>query len=259
MVLVPLVGVVTWRTARPHGPGVSPHFAVLLDRSLSTLAPCQSVGGLVKRVLALPGVNKHSTLLVLATGDNATLGEPVEIARLIGFKSARAMESPAGAERRERELVESIVKGCSGLPRTLITPDFLTARRAIEQLRVLGCKSGTGCRLLFQTDGDENVENGIRRALAGSRVPAELPVPVDNAGIAVTVCGFAETTGPNDLSQPGRPRRNHSARSADRVAEVWRRLFTMSDLVAFEPVCPKDGNSDSGPSVEPSGKAKIQR
>jgi hypothetical protein len=253
--LVPLVGLVTWRTARPHGPEVSPHFAIVSDRSLSTLLPCPSVGGLVKRVLSLPEVNRQSVLLVLATGDSSTLGEPVEITRLVGFKSARAMETPAGVERRESGLVGDIVKGCSGLPRTSITPDFLATRRAIEQLRALGCRSGTGCRLLFQTDGDENVEVGIRRALVGSRAPVELPAPIDNVGIAVTICGLAETTGQSDVGQASRARRNHSGRSADRVVEVLRHFFTAPNLVTFEPVCPKAGGV-GGDAVATSGESK---
>jgi hypothetical protein len=197
---------------------------------------------LIKRVLGFVGVDKHSTLLVLATGDSSSLGEPVEVTRVNGFKSARAMESPAASERRERELIENATSACAGLPRTAITPDFLAARRAIDQLRALGCRSGTGCQLLFQTDGSENVEVGVRRALAGSRMPVELPAPIDNAGIAVTICGLAETTGQSDTGSASRARRNHSARSADRVIEVLRRFFAAPDLVAFEPVCPKAGN-----------------
>jgi hypothetical protein len=257
-VFVPLVCLVAWRVKRPHGPEVSLHVAVVSDRSLSTFAPCQSAGGLVKRVLALPGVNRHSTLLVLVTGDGATLGEPVEIARVVGFKSSRAMESPAESERRERELVEKTVAACAALPRTSITPDFLAARRAVEQLRVLGCKPGNGCRLFFQTDGDETVEVGFRRALAGSRAPVELPAPIDNTGIAVTICGLTQTTGQSDVGRAHRIRRNHSARSADRVMEVLRRFFTVPALVTFEPVCPGAGNLGAG-TVAVSGETKGQR
>jgi hypothetical protein len=257
-VLVPLGGLVSWRAARPHGPEEAPNYVVVPDISRSTLFPCQSAGGLVERVLATAGVNKHSTLLVLATGDSPTLGEPVEIARLTGFKSGRAMESPAASERRERDLVARVVNACAALPRTSITPIFLSGRRAIEQLRVMGCKPGMGCRLLFQTDGDENVEVGIRRALAGSRAPIELPAPIDNTGIAVTICGLAETTGQSDVGQVSRARRNHSARSADRVMEVLRRFFAAPNLVTFEPVCPKAGGV-GGNTVATSGESKGRR
>ena len=165
------------------------------------------------------------------------------------------MESPAESERRERDLVEKIVTDCAALPRTSISPVFLAARRAIEQLRVLGCKQGTGCRLLFQTDGDENVEVGIRRALAGSRAPVELPAPIDNTGIAVSICGLAETTGQSDIGRADRVRRNHNACSADRVMEVLRRFFTVPALVTFEPVCPKAGGV-GGNSVATSDRSK---
>jgi hypothetical protein len=200
------------------------------------------------------GVDKHSTLLVLATGDDITLGEPVEVARLVGFKSARAIESPANSERKEREIVEKVVTDCSALPRTSITPISLAARRAMEQLHVLGCKSGTGCGLFIQTDGEENVEVGVRRALAGSRAPIVLPTPIDNTGIAVTICGLSQTTGQNDIGKVDRVRRNHNARSADRLMEVLRHFFAVPALVAFEPVCPKAGISSSGPSA--SGETK---
>jgi hypothetical protein len=122
----------------------------------------------------------------------------------------------------------------------------------------MGCKPGVGCGVLFQTDGDENVEIGIRRALAGSRAPTELPAPIDNTGIAVTFCGLAETTGQSDVGRTDRFRRNHSARSVDRVMEVLRHFFTAPDLVTFEPVCPKARNLDSdAPRV--AGESKGRR
>ena len=239
VVLTPLVGLVAWRTTKPHGPKAAPHFAVVPDLSWSTLGACQSAGGLVKRVLTFPEADKHSTLLVLATGDNATLGEPIEIIRLPAFRSVTAMESPSAAERRNRELVASVIDKCSALPRTSVTPLYLAIRRTVEQLKAVGCGPTSGCKILLQTDGEETVEVGIRRALAGSQAMLNLPAPIDNTGIAVTICGLSETTGQGDAAKSWSPRRNHNARSADRVVAVWRRLFTAPDLITFEPVCPK--------------------
>lgn len=236
-VVLPFVGLVAWRTTKPHGPSASPHSAVVIDRSASTLGACEAAGGLVKLALAAPGLTKHSTLLVLATGDEATLGEPVEVVRLTGFKSGRAMEAPAEAEKRAQALVQSIVTKCNALPRSSVTAVFLASKRAAEHLRALGCREGMGCLLLVQTDGEENAETSIRRALSGTRASAELPAPIDNTGISTTVCGFAATTGRAD--RPAIIRRNRNAERVGRITETWRRLFAAPDLATFEPICPK--------------------
>lgn len=252
VVALPLAGLVAWRVARPHGPSASPHVAVVVDRSESALSACEAAGGLVARALDAPGLSRHSALIVLATGDDATLNEPVEVERLAGFKTSRAMESPGASERRRRDLVIDAVVRCRSLRRPSTTAVFLASKRAAEQLRALGCREGTGCMLLIQTDGEENAEPGIRRALGGSRATAHLPAPIDNVGIATVVCGFAETAGPTD--RPAHARVGRSARSADRLREIWHSLFAAPDLVTFEPVCPK---ADASPPDQPGPESKV--
>jgi hypothetical protein len=244
-----LLGFVGWRAYQPHTPRVAPNIGVVSDRSRSKLDACRSEGGQVRRALALPGLRKSSTLLVFATGDSSTLGEPVEVARLTGFKAKRAMESPASAESKERTLVRKLVEQCNALPQATITPIFLAIRRATEQLRAIGCNPGA-CHLFVQSDLRENVEPAIQRALAARRPAATLPAPIDNAGIPVNICGPAETTGGADVKEGRRGRRFRDAEDADRIMAVWRRLFTAPDLVTFEPHCPKtelsaDGGDDA--------------
>jgi len=242
-----VLGFVGWRAYHPPISGVAPSIGVVGDRSMSMLDACRSEGGQVKRALALPGLTKSSVLFVSTTGDDSTRGEPREVARLAGFKAKRAMESPASAERKERALIRKLVEQCNTLPQATITPIFLAIRRAIEQLRAMGCGAGVGCYLFVQSDLRENVDPAIRRALAARRPAATLPAPIANAGIPVNICGPAETTGGADAREGRHAGRFHDAEDADRIVAVWRRLFTAPDLVTFEPHCPKtELSNDNG-------------
>lgn len=66
-------------------------------------------------------------------------------------------------------------------------------------------------------------------------------MPLDNEGIMVTFCGFAETVG-LFVDPSGREIRRTVARDPhrdDRLQAVWRALFTRPELVSFQPYCPE--------------------
>lgn len=241
-----VAALVGWRVARPHGPAFSPHVAIVRDRSMSTTSGCAAVGGIVERSMDAAGLTRDSTMVLLATGDSSTNDEPIELVRMKGFKARRATESKRTATEKDHALLARLVSKCEESGSTDHSPIFLALRRGVEELRALGCRAGTGCSLDAQTDGAENGESAIRRALAGAK-NVVLPDPIDNTGIAVHLCGLAETAGPVDAASASPPRRQlRGAKRADITVMVMRRLFTHPELVTVEPHCPRLGENAPG-------------
>lgn len=239
------------RVSKAHGASDSPQFEIALDISKSMLAPCESGGGLALGLMQNPAAGKRSTLTVVVSGDTRTADEPVEIFRQEGLRRYRAMEAAAASERKIRTAAANIVEQCRKMPRTDVSPVALMIRRGIEHLRGLGCEAGTGCGLSVVTDGYDNVESELRRALADARRDMAIRPLIDNSGITVSIYGFAETTGERDRRQNGHiTRRPHSVQSADRVLAVLRQLFTHPELVTFQPHSPKLAGRPDGSAAE---------
>ena len=60
-----------------------------------------------------------------------------------------------------------------------------------------GCHEDSGCELLVDSDGRENVEQQIKQALTGTaNREAKLPAKISNEGIKVEISGLAATTSP---------------------------------------------------------------
>jgi len=128
----------------------------------------------------------------------------------------------------ERAFVQRIEERCRAVSTTRISPIYVGIQDAIEQLRVL--QPQVAERLLTViSDLRENVDPRLRKALTqplGTRSP--LPQPVNNVGVTITLCGYAQT------------RANQSIQ-ADRLIEVWTQLFTDPSRVSFGPFCPTAG------------------
>lgn len=238
-------GLVLWGL---FGKKLQPTRAVIVfDRSDSTRDACAAVTGLAETLLAERSWPKGSTLILLATGDDDTLGEPVELFRYSGFRRKTTVEGKSASVRQQREMLAALSKACASAPRTRTSPIYLAVRRGAEMLSAAGCDPGR-CTLAVVSDGEETVEPALAAALKrGSRAKkaSAQPARISNDAARVTWCGLAETVA---VSQPasakanGRPKRAASKRDsgrADMLLELWRGLFTEPSNVEFSPICPK--------------------
>ena len=92
----------------------------------------------------------------------------------------------------------------------------------------------------MSTDLEENASRAVRAEIdrVGHREP--LPEPLNNDGIKVTFCGYAQIAG-RLVDSSGREvvrGVSRDPRHDDRLQAVWRSLFTVPELVSFEPYCP---------------------
>jgi hypothetical protein len=237
--VVVLIGFVMWRGHANRYAGPAPHVAVIHDRSRSagSVDSCSSVVGLTAQALTLPELRRGSTVTVFATGDRSTANEPVELARYELPKFRNALEGRRGAENHRLQQLADLAAKCRALPRADDSPIVLAVKRATEHLRGLGCTATTKCRVLVHTDGIETSEPCFPwLETKGGPRRAAIPAAVDNAGMPVSMCGFAQTFLPagKDIVKAGR-----TARSADRMQSAWRSVFADPRNVFFSPHCPK--------------------
>jgi hypothetical protein len=238
---VATVGFVGWRmhTMRSH---MVNQFEEVQDPSLSFTGGCGSMVGSAEAVLRNPNVSAQSTLTVLVLGDDSTAREPRRLATYAIPTSRKVIEGKRANVERQASLLQDLRARCESVRPTSVSPIFLGVKQAIADLGAEGCKEGSACGLWVTTDLEENGVRAIKERLDhahGAKEP--LPAPLDNSGINVTFCGFAQTAG--QLVDPtGREIRRAVARDPrrdDRLQAVWRALFTNPELVNFNPYCPE--------------------
>jgi hypothetical protein len=218
---------------------------IVYDRSDSTRDVCAAVLGVAETLLSEAPWPKGSSLALVATGDDETLGEPVELFRYADFRRAKTVEGKAGGARRVRELLAAVASACSRAPRTRTSPIYLAVRRGAEMLSS-GC-APERCTLAVISDGEETVEPAMVAALSGgarAKAQASLPPAIPNESARVRFCGFAETVAPpappkahgrgKHASEPKR-----DAQRADRLFGLWRNVFSRPAGVELSPICPK--------------------
>lgn len=234
-----VAGYGAYRSTQPSAKETASNAGFVHDRSDSNTSGCAAFGGLVGESLRSGQVGRFSTIIALATGDRRSNDEPIELARVSHVRRTSVKDGRDSAERRDAALISELVNRCEEAGNTDRSPIYLAIRRALEELRALGCREENHCVLYVQSDLEENAEPGLRKALLGGKA-ISLPSKLDNQGIRVRICGLAETLGPVDGNRrsPGR-RKVRGAKRADLVVEVWRSLFTSSELVSFEPLCPR--------------------
>lgn len=238
------LGFVGWRIQAVRS-GTTPHFEIVEDPSLSHREGCGSLLGLAERAFGTESITRRSTLTVLVLGDATTADEPWEFGKYLIPTSNRAMESPAANLRRRQSVLQDIRSRCQAIHRTAVSPIFLGVKQAIADLRVQGCRENSGCEIFVDSDLEENREAYVKKMLEGDGRPAA--PSINNAGITVTFCGVAVTTGsitdtPDRRIRRGRPLDlNREAR----LQGVWDSVFTEPQTVTFEPYCPDA--RESGP------------
>jgi hypothetical protein len=243
VVAAAVISLVAYRASHPHGKTEAAHAVLMRDRSDSTTSGCAAIGGFAQEFLHDGKMDRFSSIIALATGDERSSDEPIEFARLNDIKRHSVKDDQEAIDQEESALVEDLIRRCDEQGGADRSPLYLAIRRGIEELRALGCHDGTGCVLYVQSDLAENGDSGLRKALLGDP-HASLPAPIDNRGIVVHICGIAETSGPAD----GRGRlvtehRLRGAKRADLTVAIWLREFTTPSLVFFEPHCLKAGKA----------------
>jgi hypothetical protein len=240
-VCIASAGFVAWRVQAMRHHTVN-HYESIYDPSLSFTGGCQALVGTAEKVLSDPGLSAGSTLTVLALGDASTADEPWRMAEYTIPMARKVIEGRRASVERQQRLLQDLWVRCRSVRPTLVTPIYLGVTQAIADLRADGCKEGLHCELWVSTDLEENGVRAIKeriRRRQGAREP--LPEPLDNSGIAVTFCGFAQTAG-RLVGPSGREIGKATARGPhrdDRLQAVWRSLFTHPELVRFEPYCPE--------------------
>jgi hypothetical protein len=242
---VATVSFVGWRAHTMRSQIVN-QFAEVQDPSLSFTGGCASMVGSAEAVLRDPNLSAKSTLTVLVLGDDSTAREPRRLATYSIPASRKVIEGKRATVGRQGILLQDLWTQCESVRPTSISPIFLGVKQAIADLRAEGCKDGSQCGLWVNSDLEENGVRAIKERINRARHAKEqLPIPLDNGGIMVTFCGFAQTVGL--LVDPsGHEVRRTVARDPgrdDRLQAVWRALFTRPELVSFQPYCPEPSSS----------------
>ena len=234
------VSFVGWRVHAMRNHTVN-HFELVQDPSLSFTGGCASVVGAAEEVLRDPGASAGSTLTVLALGDQSTANEPRRLATYAIPTSYKVIDGKRAAVEREDRLLHDLRTRCESVRPTLVSPIYLGVKQAVADLQAEGCKEGAHCGLLASTDLEENGVRAIEERInRGGARRGPLPARLDNSGITVTFCGFAETAG-RLVGPSGREVHSAAARDPhrdDRLRAVWESLFARPELVRFAPYCP---------------------
>ncbi|TAM80959.1 MAG: hypothetical protein EPN47_13830 [Acidobacteria bacterium] len=235
------VSFIAWRVhAMKDDPASA--FEEIYDPSLSFTGGCGAVVGSADEVFRDPGVSAVSTLAVLALGDASTAYEPRRLTTYSIPASRKVIEGKQAGIERRRRLLRDLWEKCRSVHPTLVTPIYLGVQQALADLRAKGCKAGSRCGLWVATDLEENADRALEARLRGFRA-AEAPLPrrLDNRGVWVAFCGFAQTAG-RIVGPSGREIKTAVARGPrldSRLQAVWRSLFVRPELVRFEPYCPQ--------------------
>lgn len=223
----------------------SVQIAIVLDQSdsIETDKDCLILTGLVKRSLEVKGIRKGSKMFISGTGNPSTAMEPVQFASFEIPAFSRVMEGKESIKAARKELILNLVSECKKRNSTAKTsPIFLAVKRALEQLKAVGCDSSVLCYLFIRTDGEETEEPWLKNSLkTGKQFKTGQPMPLDNQGIQVVFCGFSETIG--ELIEKNKKKKLTPIRNAERAEflnTLWSKVFTQPEKVIFEPFCPKN-------------------
>jgi hypothetical protein len=238
---ITFVSFVGWRVHIMRHRTVS-RFELVYDPSLSFTGGCESLAGAAEAVLSSPSLSADSTLTVLVLGEPSTAYEPRRLAKYATPSDRKVIEGRHASTERKQHLLEDLRARCRSVRPTLVTPIYLAVKQAVADLRAGGCKADSRCELWVSTDLEENGDRAIEAKVDGRRGSRKsLPELLDNDGIKVKFCGFAEKAG-HLVGTSGREIRKAVPRGAhrdERLQAVGRSLFASSELVSFEPYCPQ--------------------
>lgn len=247
-----LAGITTfgvWRYAKYRHMSPAPQYAILRDRSGSTLGGCEAFAAMAKELIESTRFEKGSNIAVMFTGDDSTAGEPLLLDTLEVPISRRVAEGRSRVAQQQQELLDKIKRRCQEAGQTNRSPIYMGIRRAVENLRASGCDGRSNCALIVQSDLEESSERQIKESINTTTPQAgreasprqQLPAPINNSGTRIRVCGISETVGTTEVGN-GRQRSLTPMRDSqrtDRIYSVWKSLFTAPQQVSFSPHCPR--------------------
>lgn len=208
---------------------------VLFDYSDSRNINCQSLDSLTSQIFALPNIKKSSTVYFYSTGDEQTADEPIllDTYRIPTFN--KVVEGRDKYEKERITMVENIKQRCSQERVKKRSPILLAIKRVVENLRVKKCDGKTECSLFIQTDGQELSEPAFNHSLQQknkrSKALAENQPKIDNNGISIKFCGFAEVLPSKNVQD------KHLIQDANNLVALWESYFTNPEKITFEPHC----------------------
>jgi hypothetical protein len=224
----------TWAADTPDVQAV-----IVVDTSRSFQAGCEAAGTMAQKILSTQ-YGKHSSILLLATGDSASAYEPRFLASYPLPATSRLVEGQWRVLQNARELPGKIIVDCQRVGKTNISPIFLALKAGLSQLGAYGCGRKTRCLLYVASDGEENFEEDVHRALeTGRTAPTGIVGRLDNTNVEVTICGLSETLG-QEKESSGRVRSLTAGRNglrADRLHQVWLQLFSDRSQVSLFDFC----------------------
>lgn len=222
-------------------------FVFIQDPSDSIQNDCGRITGLAERSLAMPETGEGSTITLFSLGNESTANEPQLLGTFQIPVIRRVIEGQRAAAREKQLLLANLRNRCEEVKQTTVSPIFQSLKRGVEHLRTVG--SSDDSRYLFiQTDGEEFANRQIMNALDGAALSkTQLPAPIRNEGIRITFCGMAETIGEvtDADNQAHKKSKKRDPQRADRLREVWLKLFTNPELVSFEPYCSRGATNSS--------------
>lgn len=248
--LTALVAFAVWRYEKYRQLPPPAQAVLLRDPSDSGLGGCNEFTAMAGELLSSNLLGSGSAIAVMTTGDSSTAQEPVLLGSFEIPTTQRISEGRAKIAEMQKDLLDKVKQQCEQKGITKESPIYLGMRRAAEYLRAKGCDGRQDCILYVQSDLEELSEPNIKELLKENSLSAkkktatetQLPLPIDNAGIKVKICGISETTGTitnsSGKQQTFTPKRD--GRRADRITEVWTKLFTNPQMVTFDTHCPKD-------------------
>lgn len=228
VVLVVLVGVMLW--PRKSIPPATHSF--IDDSSLSTVDGCACLKEHGRSKIY--GAIRHGEVMALyAIGDATTAYQP----RLVWSKPIPFDQTVTGDKAKWHADVEAMLgeleSACRTIPRTKESPLVEAVKVVLEQMRPQ-CPPESRCDITMLTDLREEVNvNFVKRFQAAKRgkLSGDLPLSLDNAGIAVAFTGVSETAPTTKVKADTRQG------EGDIWQRLWKELFTHGEQVTFEPIC----------------------
>ncbi len=233
--------VTAWRVHAMHARPLS-HVSIIEDLSGSHPGGCSSVLGIAEQIFDKHAVLPGSSLTVLAVGDESTANEPRLLARYPIPVTRRIIEGAGAAIKQQQEILDDLKPRCGKLQPTMVSPIFQGVKQAVAELRSLGCRNGSDCKLWIDSDLEENAITAIQAILTDPKSKRQpLPASLANDGIHIAFCGWALTAG-RIIDPSGREIRTVRPRDPnhdDNLRRTWAKLFTNPELLTFDPYCPE--------------------
>jgi hypothetical protein len=224
-----------WRlSASPAPPVVT---AVFTDSSGSVVKDCRVESELVRMAITKMRRTPGSTLDFYTIGAAETAYAPVlwRIGHL-GFQAPKVLEPGIpDSQKSAEQYLAAVNDSCQQWRESDSSAIFTGLKHVMAQVQ--SERAPTSPAYVFaHTDLQELVIKSIATALTqpkGSPI-RDMPAPIENSGVDVLLCGFAETRTKVHGKTYTRQRRPDSF---ERAREVWSAVFTDPERVTFFEFC----------------------